>query len=200
MGNNKQNVRPVFRGIRVGLLTFFLSLVFYLSSNLLMGQTNFIVSVIIILIIVFIGVLFDIVGVAVTAADEQPFHAMSAKKLPGSKQAINLIKNADRVSNFCNDIVGDICGTVSGAAGVAIVLQLTSQNAAFEFLANVLVVCLIAALTVGSKAYSKYYAIKDANQVIYKTGIVLWHLESKLKLSVFNNTGKKKRKRGKTFV
>lgn len=194
MGSNKKNTKPVVRGITIGILTFFLTLVFYLSSNLLIGRANLFISILIILLIIIIGVVFDMIGIAVTAADEEPFHAMSAKKLPGSKQGINLIKNADKVSNFCNDVIGDICGTVSGAAGVAIVFKLASINVTVEFIANLLIVCIVAAFTVGGKAYSKYFAIKDANQVVYKTGIFLWHLENKLKISFFNNNRKKKRK------
>ncbi|HHV72934.1 MAG TPA: hypothetical protein GXX38_10080 [Clostridia bacterium] len=192
--NNKPKVRPIFRALTSGLMTFGLTLIFYLSSNLLIRNVDFIYAIIIIGLIVIIGIVFDMIGVAVTAANEQPFHAMSAKKLPGSKQSIKLIRNADRVSNFCNDVVGDICGTVSGAAGIAIVLKLTANNPALEFTIDVLVVCFIAAITVGGKAYSKYYAIKEANEIIFKVGKIFWYLETKLKFSFWNSSGKRNRK------
>ena len=68
----------------------------------------------ILLVIVMVGIIFDIIGVAVTSADEKPFHSMAARKVPGSQEAIKLLRNAERVSSICNDVVGDICGVVSG--------------------------------------------------------------------------------------
>ena len=60
---------------------------------------SIIVSFIILLFIIFIGIIFDLIGMAVTAADEKPFHAKAAKKIPGAKQAIYLVR-ADRVAGF----------------------------------------------------------------------------------------------------
>lgn len=37
-------------------------------------------GLIVVLIIVFIGIFFDMLGIAATAADETPFHAMAAKR------------------------------------------------------------------------------------------------------------------------
>ena len=62
---------------------------------------------------ILLGIVFDIIGVAVTAADERPFHSMAARKTPGARQALALIRKANKVSSFCNDVVGDICGIVS---------------------------------------------------------------------------------------
>ena len=35
-----------------------------------------------------------------------------------------MLRNASRVSSVCNDVVGDICGIVSGATGAVIVARL----------------------------------------------------------------------------
>ena len=67
---------------------------------------------IVLLLIVFLGILFDIIGVAVMSANEKPFHSMAAKKLPGAVEAMKLLRSAEKVSSFCNDVVGDICGVV----------------------------------------------------------------------------------------
>ena len=45
------------------------------------------------------------------------YHAMSSKKIKGAKKAVSFKKNADKVSSFCNDVIGDICGIISGSAG-----------------------------------------------------------------------------------
>ena len=56
--------------------------------------------------------MFDMIGVAVTAADEQVFHSMAAKKIRGAKLAVKFKKNADKLSSFCKDVIGDICGNL----------------------------------------------------------------------------------------
>ena len=45
-------------------------------------------------------IFFDIVGVAVTVANEHEFHAKATKKVKGSKDSIKLIRNAPKVANF----------------------------------------------------------------------------------------------------
>ncbi len=71
-----------------------------------------------------LGIVFDMIGVAVTAADPKPFHSMAAHKEKGAKAAIRLLQNANQVSSVCNDVVGDICGIVSGSTAAVIVTHL----------------------------------------------------------------------------
>ena len=87
------------------------------TSDILMANSTMLVAFIILLAIVLIGIVFDVIGVAVTSADEKPFHSMAARKVPGALESIRLLRNAERVSSICNDVVGDICGVVSGSAG-----------------------------------------------------------------------------------
>ena len=102
-----------------------------------------------------VGILFDIVGVAVTAADPKPFHAMASHKEKGAKEALMLLRNASRVSSVCNDVVGDICGIVSGATGAVIVTQLQKVLSLRSVLFSVGVTALISGLTIGGKALGK---------------------------------------------
>ncbi len=91
--------------IQVFTVTFILSIIFsYISTN---GVANLdLISAIIILIIVIgIGIFFDIIGVAVTVADENEFHAKATKKVKGSKDSIKLIRNAPKVANICADVI-----------------------------------------------------------------------------------------------
>ena len=78
--------------------------------------------------IILVGILFDIIGTAVAAAEESALNAKAAKKVPGAREGVYLIKNADKVANFCNDVIGDICGTVSGAIGAALVFQVLASH------------------------------------------------------------------------
>ena len=116
-----RSARPDFRWIAlIFLVTVLISaLMSFVSSNLLEGA-GLILSFVILICIVLTGILFDIIGVAVTAADEVPFHAMASRKVPEAEDALRLIRNAGRVSSFCNDVIGDICGVISGSAAAVI--------------------------------------------------------------------------------
>ena len=90
-----------------------------LSSEAILENADLLLALLILALFIGLGILFDIIGVAVTAADPRPFHSMAAHKEKGAKEALKLLRNADRVSSVCNDVVGDICGIVSGATGPA---------------------------------------------------------------------------------
>jgi len=124
-------------------------------------DVNIFFSILIVLVIVFIGIIFDIIGIAVTSADESPFHAMASRKYYGAKQAIRLIRNANKVSSFCNDVVGDICGVISGTASAFIVFKVSqSVGGIVAFLVELSFAGFVAALTIGGKAIGKTIAIE----------------------------------------
>jgi len=161
--------------IAITLWTFFLAITLSLISEALLLKANILISLIILVIIVLIGIFFDIVGVAVTAAPEVPFHAMSAGKVKGAKQATKLLKNADRVSNFCNDVIGDICGIISGAIGAAIVFRLLISNPDLEkALLSAAIAGFISSITVGGKALGKNIAIKKSKEIVLKAGYAIY--------------------------
>ncbi len=159
--------------------TFFLALLFALVTRFMLDSIpSIIISFAILLIIIFIGIIFDTIGMAVAAADEKPFHAMAAKKIPGAKQAIYLVRNADRVSNFSNDVIGDISGVVSGVAGAMIILNLAMGRPGLnELYLSILVTAIIASLTVGGKAVGKSLAISRPTDLVYFIARLLSGLE-----------------------
>ncbi|HHY09711.1 MAG TPA: hypothetical protein GX528_04005 [Firmicutes bacterium] len=160
------------------LTTFILSIVLNLGSNSLLSLLPLTLSVVLLSFIILVGVLFDIIGVAVTAGDEAPFHAMASNRLKGAKQAIWLVRNADGVSTFCNDLIGDVAGTLSGAIGIAIVFQLQLFSFGLgETLLSTVVVALIAAFTVGGKSLGKGFAISNSTTILFAVGRVLYSLE-----------------------
>ena len=116
--------------ITIFFVTIVISGLISLISDEIMAVSSIGVAFLILLLIVLVGILFDIVGVAVTPADEKPFHSMAARKVPGAGECIHLLRNAERVSSICNDVVGDICGVVSGSASATIALQILES---FEF-------------------------------------------------------------------
>lgn len=144
-------------------------------SDSLLRSVDLLVAFIILILIIIIGIVFDIIGVAVTAADETPFHAMASKKIPGAKISIKMIKNADKASSFCNDVVGDVCGIISGSVGTIIlakvILLLGKINVT---IIGALIGALIAATTVGGKAIGKNFAIKNSNKIVYDVSKVIY--------------------------
>ncbi len=146
-------------------------------SDIIMENSSIFVAFIILLIIVFIGIIFDVVGVAVTSADEKPFHSMAARKVPGGLEAIKLLRNAERVSSICNDVVGDICGVVSGSASATIAVQvLKGFDFSFPQLVTLLMSALVAGLTVGGKAIGKTFAINSSTKIVSFVGVLSYYL------------------------
>lgn len=145
------------------------------SANLLMENSGMAVAFIILLVIVLLGILFDIVGVAVASAQERPFHSMAAKKVPGAAEAIMLLRNANRVSSICNDVIGDICGVVSGAASALIAAQLVMKlGLTSESIASLFMSALVAGLTVGGKAVGKTYAMRCSTSIVFAAAKVIY--------------------------
>ena len=160
--------------VLIFLSTMFISAVMsFVSSNLLEGST-LVVSFFIIVCIIFIGIVFDIIGVAVTAADEAPFHSMASRKIPEAVDALRLIRNAERVSSFCNDVIGDICGVISGSASAVIAVRvLLLRPGSKEAVLNLILSALVAGLTVGGKAFGKTIALQSSIQVVRVAARVL---------------------------
>ena len=126
------------------------------------------------MLFILIGVLFDIIGLAVTTTDIAPFNSMAARKERGGKKAVNLIKNADRVSSFCNDIIGDICGVVSGATAAAIAIKIVAiAGIANGIWVNLLICGAVSALTVSFKAIGKAAGLNYGRKIVYAVALVL---------------------------
>ena len=106
--------------LTVLLISFVLSIVMSITSEGLIPKVNVVIGIIIILLFIFIAVIFDMIGVAITAQEETPFHSMASKKIKGSTHSVKLLKNADKIASICNDVVGDVAGVVSGSAGVLV--------------------------------------------------------------------------------
>ena len=157
--------------ITIFLVTVFVSGAISFLSDALMGSSGIVVAFLILLIIILIGIIFDIIGMAVASADEKPFHAMATRKVPGAREAISLLRNAERVSSICNDVVGDICGVVSGSASATIAVQILSN---FEFswpqVVSLLMSALAAGLTVGGKAIGKSFAVNSCTEIVHTVG------------------------------
>ncbi len=158
--------------LTVTVMSFLIAIILTIGSSNALNEAKIITSFLVILFFILVNIIFDIIGTAVTAADEIPFHAMASRKIYAAKQAIKLIRNADKVSNVCNDVVGDICGIISGAAGAYIIVRIVGSAEGIT-VTELLVTGMITALTVGGKALGKTIALCNSNYIIYKVSVVI---------------------------
>ena len=165
--------------ITITLLAFVISFVFSLVSELTLSKVNLLIGIIILILFITIGIIFDMIGVAVTSTTESPINAMSSKKIKGAKKAVSFKKNADKVSSFCNDVIGDICGIISGSAGVTITATISKTYNLDIFWVGLIITAIIASLTIGGKAVSKSIAMKNSNKIVYLTAKVISVFEKK---------------------
>ena len=149
-----------------------------LASEELLSVSTMPVAFIVLLGIILVGILFDIIGVAVTSADEKPFHSMAARKVPGAMESIRLLRNAEKVGSICNDVIGDMCGVISGSAAATIAVQVV-QNFEFSWprLATLVMSALVAGLTVGGKAIGKGIAINSCTKIVHFVGRSIHRLQ-----------------------
>ena len=167
-----KNVRWV---ITIFLVTILVSGFISFLSDKIMASSGIITAFLILLTIVLIGILFDTIGVAVTSADESPFHSMAARKVPGALESLRLLRRAERVSSICNDVVGDICGVVSGSAAATISVQIIN-NFSFSWVSVISLVmsAFVAGLTVGGKAISKGFAVNSSTTIVHLVGKTIY--------------------------
>lgn len=167
-------IHKLGRFVRAAIVTFLISIGLTLLSRGFLSWLGTFSSFLLLLAIVLVGIVFDTIGVAATAAEERPFHAMAADKVPGARESVWLVRNADRVSSFTQDIVGDIAGTLSGAIGALIVVRLVAMRPSLnETLTATMVVAAVAAVTVGGKAWAKGIAIERRTHIVLQTGRLL---------------------------
>ena len=169
----KKKVQPWWMWpVKILVITLFLSLSFSVLSEVLLSNVGIVVSVVVILFLLFVGIVADMIGVATTACSIEPFTAMCSRKVRGAKVAMGLVKNAEKVSSICNDVVGDICGILSGAAGASIAVKFISENMAnsIQILIAGTVSAVIAGLTIFGKAMCKKYAITHCTKIVLGVG------------------------------
>ncbi|KPB03890.1 hypothetical protein [Bacillus sp. CHD6a] len=186
--------------LAIAVITLVLAAIFSIVSTYLLSGVTWAVGMVIVFIIVFIGIFFDMLGIASTAADEIPFHAMAAERVNGSKQAIQIVRNADRFASFCNDVIGDISGIISGTASAIVVISFTlsvgqTEDSLFHYFVAVVFTSVVAAVTVGGKAFGKSMAIQYSTPILFQVGRLFYILEDKFNIVVLKDNKKRKNKR-----
>ena len=155
---------------KVFLMTFFLSVIFSFISNAITSSANIVVMIIITILVIGIGIVFDMIGTASLTSNEATFHAKSSRKIKGAKESLSLIKNSVKVSSVCNDVIGDICGIISGGMGAMVAISLSKFFNANIAITSIIVSAVISSLTVGGKAIFKRVAIKKCDDIVFIVG------------------------------
>lgn len=152
----------------ITMFTFIMSVALSFLLDHLLKDVNIFVGVIMLLSVILIGIIFDIIGVSVTSADQKLFHSMAANRIQEGKVAIDLIKNADKVSSFCNDVIGDMAGIISGALGASLLSKIYDKfNDINIALIGTLITASVAGFTVGGKSLGKSVAINKYREIIF---------------------------------
>ena len=190
----KQSKSQMVWSIKILILSFALSMCFGIVSELVLGVTGIAVAILVIIVFVSLSIITDMIGVATTSASTEPFRAMASKKVRGAKEALKLLSKADRVSSICCDVIGDVCGILSGAAGASIVVKFALEaESPLSIIIASLVSAVVASMTIFGKSICKKYAIDNSTSIVIKVGKVLSWFTPQNK-----DKNKKQSRKGKT--
>jgi len=163
----KTNIRWL---IKIILISLAASVVFTLASTEILGRTGYIMSFTILAIFIIVGIIFDVIGIAVTAADEAPFNSMATRRQRGASEALRLVKNANKVTCYCNDVIGDVTGIVSGTTAALIAARLMEGFNTENIVFPIAISAVVTGLTVGGKAIGKTLAFNKSTEIVLNTG------------------------------
>ena len=152
----------------ISILTFFISITFSFIGETIIPNAYLWISIILVFLFIALGILFDMIGLSVTCADIKIFNSMATKRVKGASIAVNFIKKSDKVSSFCNDVIGDICGIISGSTGLSIAIIISERFSLPTLPITLLITAIISTLTIGGKACGKSFAINKSDFILYK--------------------------------
>ncbi|MBO5413287.1 MAG: hypothetical protein J6A29_03160 [Clostridia bacterium] len=169
---NKKENSEVGWFITIFVTTFILSIVFSFISTNAISALELFPAMLILILTIFIGIIFDIIAVAVTVGKEDELHAKATKKIRGAKTSIKLVRNSAKVANICADVIGDICGVISGSIAALISIKMT-QKFGLEFDIQFIISAIVASLTVGGKALGKGFAQRNSTKIVHIVGSII---------------------------
>jgi len=156
--------------VKIVIISVVASMVFTLASTEILGRTGYVLSFAILAVFIIVGILFEVIGIAVTAATEEPFHSMAAHRQQGAAESLRLIRNADKVTCYCNDVIGDVTGIVSGTTAALIAARLMDGFNTENLLFPLIISGVVTGLTVGGKAIGKIFAFNKSTEIVLSTG------------------------------
>jgi len=165
--------------IKIVIISVAASMVFTFASTEILGRTGYAVAFTVLAVFIVLGIVFDMIGIAVAVASEAPFHSMASHREKGALESLRLIKSADKVSSFCNDVVGDVSGIVSGSTAVLVATRLMQVLDTDSLMIPLLISGAVTGLTIGGKAAGKALALNKSTAIVLKVGKLLSMLRYK---------------------
>lgn len=169
-----------------GTGVFFIAVAVTFFSQTLISRLGLLPAVFVLVLILMTSIFADLVGTATLAASLPPFNSMAANRVPGAKEAIRIVQNADAVATFFNDIMGDVLGTISGGLAANIVFRMAQVHPELpEAILSTVAIGLVAAFNVGGKAAWKSFAIDNSTVIVLLVGKIAHFLEGVLRIRIF---------------
>lgn len=166
--DKKKPSRSANWALKILVITFVLSLISSVLSQVAVGGSNILIATMLLIFMIITSIIFDVIGVSVTSCSFCRINSENGKD--GVKKVASLlIANAEKVNNLCADVVGDICGVMSGACGASIVAAISDALGTDVFLPSILVSAVIASVTVGGKALCKKIAVRNSESIVMFT-------------------------------
>ena len=148
-------------------LSFALTVVFSFLTEVAIKDSAAFICVIVLFVLLILNIGCDVLANAIMSCSPEAYHAMASRKIKGAKRAVTFCRNASKLSSIFADVIGDICGIVSGSAGAALVVHMATTGSTEALIASIAISAIIGALTVGGKAIFKYFAVKFNRQIVF---------------------------------
>src|SRR5690625_1496974 len=95
-GRNDQRTKGKKAGWRqalsIGLLAFVVAIVMGGPVGAILQDVNLVTGVLTLILVIGLAIVADVIAVAATAAQEVPFHAMATDRVPGSQEALYIVR------------------------------------------------------------------------------------------------------------
>ncbi len=167
-GKKKKKV-PVWLswGLTILVLSFFLSVLFSFLTEIAVNDSPVYVCVIVLVVLLILNVGCDIIANAVLSCDVDGFNAMASRKIRGARRAVMFCKHAEKIASIFSDVIGDICGIISGSAGAVLAGYFVFNDSVEGMVISILISAVIGALTVGGKAFGKPISLKYNSKIAF---------------------------------
>ncbi len=163
---NKRNKNNAW-AIKITVISLALSALISFLSEITADTSSIIVTLLLLSFLILASIAFDGIGVATASCNPSDFKDDAKRRVYGGKTALRLVENNEKVSNVCNDVIGDTFGIISGSCSVAIVLKLAEIcPTGWQKLLTIGISSVISAVTIGGKALLKESAITNAKDFV----------------------------------
>ena len=167
--SKKGSKKWLWWGLGVMAMSFALTVLFsFITEITITENSSAILCIVVLLVLLVLNIGCDSLANAIISCTPDAFYAMASNKIKGAKRSVAFCRNASKLGSIFADVIGDICGIVSGAAGavLAVVVAANGGNTV-QIISSIGVSAVIGALTVGGKAIFKHFAIKYSRKIVF---------------------------------